>query len=348
MLLELVDPVSACCGHWALLTRSRRPRSGAQLRQSPRASAPSGSASAVGASLGGGSSAAGPPPRRAGCLLGGGAPRASAAGSSAGGASARRRRRPGPAPRSGPAGSPGREISAFRPRTRPVIGEAIMPTSWPCSTSRAGSFESASIWSTVSASPFIRPPLNASTSCLAAELWPAPSRPGPRRRLGRTNVNAVGPSRNSFSASAPAWSAARSVSVFLTTRKRGAGLDQARRAARPPAARRSRGSRRRRPPRDSWICAGHLLDYRSFLFSVHLSRFPLVKEPARRRARRRRRLSRGSTCPGLTHAQPGVSGRNAVCESGYRGGRSSTMSRVRARVDAHARAHVVVSVIVRR
>ena len=35
----------------------------------------------------------------------------------------------------------------------------------------------------------------------------------------RTNVSAVGPSSSGFSASAPASSAARSVSVFLTTRK---------------------------------------------------------------------------------------------------------------------------------
>ena len=35
-----------------------------------------------------------------------------------------------------------------------------------------------------------------------------------------TNTSAVGPSRYGLSASAPASSAARSVSVFLTTRKR--------------------------------------------------------------------------------------------------------------------------------
>ena len=34
----------------------------------------------------------------------------------------------------------------------------------------------------------------------------------------RTNVSAVGPASIAFRPSAPAWSAARSVSVFLTTR----------------------------------------------------------------------------------------------------------------------------------
>jgi hypothetical protein len=75
----------------------------------------------------------------------------------------------------------------------------------------------ASICSADSVSPFIQPPLNSSrplarlksASALAAEAA-SPC----------TNTSAVGPSRKGFSASAPALSAARSVSVFLTMRKR--------------------------------------------------------------------------------------------------------------------------------
>ena len=54
----------------------------------------------------------------------------------------------------------------------------------------------------------------------------APWRPR-RRRRARTSC-AVGPSRYTFRPSAPAWSAARSVSVFLTTRNVRVGLAQAR------------------------------------------------------------------------------------------------------------------------
>ena len=75
----------------------------------------------------------------------------------------------------------------------------------------------ASICAVSSGAPFIQPPLNSS------------SRPPLARRKSesalaaaaaspRTNVIAVGPSSSSLSASAPALSAARSVSVFLTIR----------------------------------------------------------------------------------------------------------------------------------
>ena len=94
-----------------------------------------------------------------------------------------------------------------------------MPTRRPYSTSRDGSLAIDSISGAPRISPFIQPPLNSSSvppllrrksdSALAA----AAASP-------RTKVIAVGPSRNAFSGSAPALSAARSVSVFLTTRKR--------------------------------------------------------------------------------------------------------------------------------
>src|SRR3954452_3821813 len=106
------------------------------------------------------------------------------------------------------------ESSAFKVRTRPESGFAMRPTSWPCITSRDGSFESASISAIVSSLPSIQPPLN-SGSCdsrrNAASAFAA-STGSPF-----TNLKAVGPSRNCLSTSAPTWSAARSVSVFLTT-----------------------------------------------------------------------------------------------------------------------------------
>ena len=84
-----------------------------------------------------------------------------------------------------------------------------MPTRRPYSTSRDGSLAIDSISGAPRISPFIQPPLNSSSvppllrrksdSALAA----AAASP-------RTKVIAVGPSRNAFSGSAPALSAARS------------------------------------------------------------------------------------------------------------------------------------------
>ena len=79
-------------------------------------------------------------------------------------------------------------------------------------------------------SPFIQPPLNSrrplallkSASAFAADA-----------ASPLTNTSAVGPSRKGLSASAPALSAARSVSVFLTMRKR---VSLARRRERSAAA----------------------------------------------------------------------------------------------------------------
>ena len=102
--------------------------------------------------------------------------------------------------------------------TSPVSGEATMPTRRPLSTSREGSRAIASISGAPSGAPFIQPPLNSSS-------WPPLWRRKSDSALAaaaaspRTNVIAVGPSSSSLRASAPALSAARSVSVFLTTRK---------------------------------------------------------------------------------------------------------------------------------
>ena len=85
------------------------------------------------------------------------------------------------------------------------------------STSRLGSWAIASMSAGVSGAPFIQPPLNSSSVSPVARrksrsaLAAAAASP-------RTNVIAVGPSSSSLRPSAPAWSAARSDSVFLTTR----------------------------------------------------------------------------------------------------------------------------------
>src|SRR4051812_18387255 len=104
------------------------------------------------------------------------------------------------------------------PRTSVFSGDATTPTSWPCSWSRPGSRASSSIWSIVSGSPLIVPPLNSSTRFwrrnVAIALAARATSPS-----GVTKVNAVGPSSSSLSDSAPALSAARSVSVFFTMRK---------------------------------------------------------------------------------------------------------------------------------
>src|ERR1700750_178368 len=82
--------------------------------------------------------------------------------------------------------------------------------------SRDGSREIATICSASSASPSSSPPLKVSSwvSRLNVAIAFAAVAASPR-----TNVSAVGPSRRDFSDSTPASSAARSVSVFLTTRK---------------------------------------------------------------------------------------------------------------------------------
>ena len=106
------------------------------------------------------------------------------------------------------------EISALSPRTSPVIGEAVRPTNWPISTSRAGRRAIDSICSTVSVSPPSWPPLNSSTPFwrrkVAIALAATATSPV-------TNVSAVGPSSSARIDSAPAFSAARSVSVFFVT-----------------------------------------------------------------------------------------------------------------------------------
>ena len=71
-------------------------------------------------------------------------------------------------------------------------------------------------WSAVSGSPFIQPPLKASRPevRLKSDSALAAAAASPR-----TNVSAVGPARKSLRPGASALSAARSVSVFLVTRK---------------------------------------------------------------------------------------------------------------------------------
>src|SRR5438270_463970 len=113
-------------------------------------------------------------------------------------------------------------IIEANPRTSPVSGEASTPTNCPCSTSRAGSRAMASSCSTVRNSPAIVPPLNSSSP-----FW--------RRKVAiafaasagspATKVNAVGPSSSCFKSSAPALSAARTVSRFLTIWNRAPASD---------------------------------------------------------------------------------------------------------------------------
>ena len=144
---------------------------------------------------------------------------ASAAGASASAAGCRRRRvaaDQAPARGSAPSWIASPPISAASPRTRPVIGEASTPTNWPCSTSRAGSLAIDSICSIESALAAHRAALELRASRSRAGTSRSPWRPA--ATSPRTNVSAVGPSSSSLSASAPALSAARSVSVFLTTR----------------------------------------------------------------------------------------------------------------------------------
>ena len=90
-----------------------------------------------------------------------------------------------------------------------------MPTSWPLSTSRAGSLAIASISSMETTSPSMVPPLKASTSCSLRKVAMALAA---RAASPFTKVKAVGPSSSSLSDSAPALSAASWVSVFFTIR----------------------------------------------------------------------------------------------------------------------------------
>ena len=69
------------------------------------------------------------------------------------------------------------------------------------------------------ASPLMRPPFGSRMSC-SRRNWLSALAARATSPSSATNVKAVGPSSSSFRSSAPACSAARSVSVFLTTRKR--------------------------------------------------------------------------------------------------------------------------------
>src|ERR1019366_400486 len=121
------------------------------------------------------------------------------------------------------------EISAFRVRTSPDSGEAIVPTSWAYITSREGSRASERISSALSSAPFITPPLNSSVPSVLAASFRALAASAASPLM---NVSAVGPSSIGLSISAPASSLARSVSEFLTTRKRAsASRSLARRSA---------------------------------------------------------------------------------------------------------------------
>ena len=97
-----------------------------------------------------------------------------------------------------------------------MSGVATMPTSWPYRTSRDGSLAIAWIWATSRLSPFMMPPLKASSS---VSLWNVEIAFAALAASPRTNVSAVGPASRAFRPSASASSAARSVSVFLTMRK---------------------------------------------------------------------------------------------------------------------------------
>ena len=108
-------------------------------------------------------------------------------------------------------------MSALSVRTSPLIGAATVPTSWAMSTSREGRRAIERTSSALRAVPLSTPPLNSSTLVARAASLSAlaASAASPR-----TMASAVGPTSKGLSDSAPAWSAARSESEFLTTRKR--------------------------------------------------------------------------------------------------------------------------------
>ena len=110
-------------------------------------------------------------------------------------------------------------IGAVNSPTTVVSGETITPTSCARMTSTGGSLARVSTSSAVSDLPSSTPPRIASTFVLVAA-----SRSAFATATGSpsdsTNAIADGPSSSASSASAPAASAARRVSVFLTTEKR--------------------------------------------------------------------------------------------------------------------------------
>ena len=109
------------------------------------------------------------------------------------------------------------ETSALRVRTSPLSGAATVPTSCPYRTWREGRRAIERTSSALSTLPLSIPPLNSSRlSWRAASLSAlAASAASPL-----TSARAVGPTSIGLSSEAPAWSAARSDSEFLTTRKR--------------------------------------------------------------------------------------------------------------------------------
>ena len=95
----------------------------------------------------------------------------------------------------------------------------IAPSTWPRSTSSGGSFASSSTSAAEIARPCMTPPRISSTFVSRAESASAfaTATMSPSASM---NAIADGPSSSASSASAPAASAARRVSVFLTTESR--------------------------------------------------------------------------------------------------------------------------------
>ena len=170
------------------------------------------------------------------------------------------------------------------PRRAGVSGATITPTSCAWRTSSGGSLARLSISASVIDLPSSTPPRNArifvsraaSLSAFATATGSPPA---------STNAIAVGPSSSASSASAPAASAARRVSVFLTTVKPGPVFEQldpqaCELAVREPAVVGDDQRVRRAQP------LGQLLDHSLLVCFVHLSPPLETIEPARRRARR--------------------------------------------------------------
>ena len=101
----------------------------------------------------------------------------------------------------------------------------IAPSTWPRSTSNGGSFASSSTSAAEIVLPCISPPRISSTFVSLAESASAfaTATMSPSASM---NAIADGPSSSVSRASAPAASAARRVSVFLTTGELGAVLDE--------------------------------------------------------------------------------------------------------------------------
>ena len=210
-----------------------------------------------------------------------------------------RLRPPGPARRFGPAGSTRPWISAFRPRTRPVIGEAIIPTSWPWSTSSGGSFESASSCSTRQGVAVHQAALERQQVGLAPE--------GRERLRRKGDVAAV---------RAHERERGRSLQHLLQRlRPRLVGGALGQRVLHDPEARARLGQPRAQlgglRHRDPSVVdgehrlrlldlAGHLLDGRRFLFSVHLVSLCCVCQA---KTHGKQDAPGVSTYPGLTRAR---------------------------------------------